>query len=181
MIERLFTCAALLALVAGADATHAAAQEEETVEASRAAADAIDRILSGSDDGAAWSALENALDTEESTGWRALPGAEPEADSGLLGAGPLAAVLDLLPVGGSPGVVPTRLLPGVVAGAVAALLALLSFLTLRLLARTLMRAFRVVASRRRSSRTLVRRPRRRVPLSRDAERLEAQLRARRTA
>lgn len=125
------------------------------------AATVVAAILAGQDDPEAWGALEEALGTS--------------------GDGDLVPDGAALPGGFE---LPTWLepmaTPRVLAGVLAALVAVLLMAAARVVVRAIIRGARAVAPRPRRGRTLVRRGSGHRP-ARDAERLHAQLRARRVA
>lgn len=151
------------------------AQEQTARPAAETAANVVEAILAGRDDPAAWGALETALGDGLP---RSVDGAgHPSADGReLAGAGTVPGTSMRLPAW-----MQSMESQRIVAGVLAAFLALLLMFAGWQLTRLVGRAVRAVLPRRRRGRTLVRRKNRDLPRSRDAERLHAQLRARRAA
>ncbi len=147
------------------------------------AADVVDAILSGRDDPAVWGALEAAL----GEGVPALPiqGLAGDGEEASHVPGGMDAERSEVTVFGATLRLPAWVQSGearrIAAGVGAALLVFLAIAVVWTSGRLMLRALRSGFGGDRRGRTLVRRKKRDLPPSRDAERLHAQLRARRAA
>ncbi|NNF28964.1 MAG: hypothetical protein HKN73_17190 [Gemmatimonadetes bacterium] len=193
MMRFVLAAAALVATAMIAGPAAGAAQEHTTRPAAETAANVVEAILAGRDDPAAWGALETALGDGRSVAGGVM-NRLPTAEGSLMYGGLDPAAAEPVDGLGSDVLVAfagtSMRLPAwmqsmesqrIVAGVLAALLALLSIFAGWQLTRLVGRAVRAAIPRRRRGRTLVRRKNRDLPRSRDAERLHAQLRARRAA
>lgn len=188
MMRLLLLAGALSGLAVVATPLRGAAQDADVRPGAETAANVVEAILSGRDDPAAWGALQAALgddavstafDERVPAGARGLPGAGPSSNS-VERVGDEADGGARFPVA-APAWMEGLLTQRVAAGVVVGVLSLLVLFAVWQLSRLVVRAFRAVGSGNRPGRTLVRRRHQDVSRSRDAERLQAQLRARRAA